>query len=213
MGRLNKKQNQKKLTVAKTAGISKSAVLATLAKKDEDRYDAINFKNPKPLPKTLDELDENPDFQLLLDVPNFKDKSAKPGTFNNKIKKKDRMKVKKDLLRKKLHVIELLKDEEKATKKRQKTAVVGDMKPMVDTLQVIDDLIKEDDEIKQKKLAEQSNIKKASKGTLKQKKAKAQFMKNMTLFNQINNHPEYVKNPFKTISTHIENKMLLESSQ
>ena len=40
--------------------------------KDPDRYNAINFKQPKKLPRTLDELDKDPDFQLLLDVPTFK---------------------------------------------------------------------------------------------------------------------------------------------
>ena len=44
------------------------------------------------------------------------------------------MKIKKDLLRKKLHVCELLKKEEKDAKARKKTAVVGDMKPMEETL-------------------------------------------------------------------------------
>ena len=40
--------------------------------KDPDRYNAINFKQPKKHPRTLDELDKDPDFQLLLDVPTFK---------------------------------------------------------------------------------------------------------------------------------------------
>ena len=47
------------------------------------------------------------------------------------------MKIKKDLLRKKLHVCELLKKEEKDAKARKKTAVVGDMKPMEETLKII----------------------------------------------------------------------------
>ena len=47
------------------------------------------------------------------------------------------MKIKKDMLRKKLHVCELLKKEEKDAKARKKTAVVGDMKPMEETLKII----------------------------------------------------------------------------
>ena len=50
------------------------------------------------------------------------------------------MKIKKDLLRKKLHVCELLKKEEKDAKARKKTAVVGDMKPMEETLKIINKL-------------------------------------------------------------------------
>ena len=105
MGRLNKKLQQKERKKAGGSGISKSAVLATLADRDKkeeeqpdpDRYNAINFKQPKKLPNTLDELDKDPDFQLLLDVPSFMDKSdRKPGTFNasNRVKKKDKMKIK-----------------------------------------------------------------------------------------------------------------------
>lgn len=173
--------------------------------------------NPKKLPRTLDELDKDQDFQLLLDVPTFKADKAerKPGTFNasNRVKKKDRMKIKKDLLRKKLHVCELLKKEEKDAKARKKTAVVGDMKPMEETLKSIDhDIVEEEEEKKKKELDAKSKPKKA-KGTLKQKKAQQNFLKNVSIFNQVNKHPEYVKNPLQTISTHIENKMILESMQ
>lgn len=226
MGRLNKKLQQKERKKGGGSGISKSAVLATLADRDKkkeeeldpDRYNAINFKQPKKLPNTLDELDQDPDFQLLLDVPSFKaDKSdRRPGTFNpsNRVKKKDKMKIKADLLRKKLHVCEVLKKEEKAAKNRKKTAVVGDMKPMADTLDVIVDDIKQDEEEKEeKKRGDKLKAKVKAKGTLKQKKAQQNFLKNMSIFNQVNKHPDYVKNPLQTISTHIENKMILESME
>ena len=49
--------------------------------KDPDRYNAINFKQPKKLPRTLDELDKDPDFQLLLDVPTFKVLTSWPTTM------------------------------------------------------------------------------------------------------------------------------------
>jgi len=237
MGRLNKKLQSKERKKLVNSGISKSAVLATLAKKDqkkeaaaaneqaeekdEDRYSAINFKKPKPLPETLEELDESPDFQLLLDVPTFMDKAAKanknPGTFNNKVKKKDKMKIKKDLLRKKLHVCELLKKEEKSAKARKKTVVVGDMKPLADTLNVIDKDIQEEEEAKKEKVLKEGKVSKkkggGNKGTQKQRKVKETFMQNLSVFNQVNAHPDYRSNPFKTISTHIENKMILESMQ
>jgi len=228
MGRLNKKLQQKERKKAGGSGISKSAVLATLAERDmkkseeeldPDRYNAINFKQPKKLPNTLDELDQDPDFQLLLDVPSFKaDKSErKPGTFNasNRVKKKDKMKIKADLLRKKLHVCEVLKKEEKAAKNRKKTVVVGDMKPMADTLNVIDDDIKQEkkEAEEEKKLSDKSKTKLKAKGTMKQKKAQQNFLKNISIFNQVNKHPDYIKNPLQTISTHIENKMILESME
>ena len=36
-------------------------------------------------------------------------------------------------------------------------------------------------------------------------------MEGMSVFKQVNSHEQYIKNPFETISTHIENKMLIES--
>merc|ERR1712020_300507 len=98
---------------------------------------------------TLDELDTHPDFQLLLldkdtalkqlsqnnstcNVKNYLSSNERGG--GNKIKKKDKMKMRKDLLQKKIHVIKLLKEEEKATKKRKRTVVTGDMKPIFDSL-------------------------------------------------------------------------------
>ena len=52
-----------------------------------------------------------------------------------------------------------------------------------------------------------------NKGFPKQKKVKASFMEGMSVFKQVNSHEQYIKNPFGTISTHIENKMLIESMQ
>lgn len=77
----------------------------------------------------MDELDEHPDFQLLLldkstalqqlaqdsGLSNNKlnqTVSSEKGSIN-KIKKKDKMKMRKELLQKKIHVIKLLKEEEK----------------------------------------------------------------------------------------------------
>ena len=77
----------------------------------------------------MDELDTHPDFQLLLlDKKTALSELARNSqtleighTLHNgeersiqtKIKKKDKMKMRKELLQKKIHVIKLLKDEEK----------------------------------------------------------------------------------------------------
>jgi Ribosome biogenesis protein SLX9 len=42
---------------------------------------------------------------------------------------------------------------------------------------------------------------------------KKEMMSDLSVFQQVLAHPEYTKDPFKTISTHIENKMLLEAMQ
>ena len=79
----------------------------------------------------MDELDTHPDFQLLLldkktalsELARNSQTSEIGHTLHNseessiqtKIKKKDKMKMRKELLQKKIHVIKLLKDEEKGT--------------------------------------------------------------------------------------------------
>ena len=76
--------------------------------------------------QTLEELDSHPDFQLLLLDKNTaieqlaqsssrKHSNAKDNNdnINMKIKKKEKMKMRRELLEKKIHVIKLLKKEEK----------------------------------------------------------------------------------------------------
>ena len=78
--------------------------------------------------QTLEELDSHPDFQLLLLDKNTaiqqlaQSSTRNPGhnstninnsTLKKKIKKKEKMKIRKELLEKKIHVIKLLKQEEK----------------------------------------------------------------------------------------------------
>merc|ERR1719270_2518822 len=124
----------------------------------QTKYDKnVMLKKEKQLPKTLEELDSHPDFQLLLldkntaiqqlaQRSNKNNHNSNNSSFENakeKITKKEKMKIRKELLDKKIHVIKLLKQEEKAMKKRKQTVVTGDLKPMTDTLnQVIQDEIK-----------------------------------------------------------------------
>ena len=78
--------------------------------------------------QSLEELDSHPDFQLLLldkntaiqqlaqsSTRNLNHNSTNinNSTLKKKIKKKEKMKIRKELLEKKIHVIKLLKQEEK----------------------------------------------------------------------------------------------------
>jgi len=128
-----------------------------------------------------------------------------------KVKKKDRMKMKKKLIREKLAAEDVVKKEVKQKKIREKTVVVGDMKPLVDHLNIIDDLIKEDEILEKKEKA--AKPKKMSKGTQKQKKRKNQFMADIALLKEVSKHPQFVQDPFQTITTHIQNKMLMEAEE
>merc|ERR1712008_418605 len=108
----------------------------------------------------------------------------------SKVTKKDKMKIRKDHLQNRLKAIQMIKNEEKASVRRQRKAIVGDLKPFTDTL---DKILDEDNSMKKTK---------AKKQPLKAKPVKQK---------QVLAHPEYNKNPLNTISTHIENKMLMEA--
>lgn len=133
----------------------------------------------------------------------------RPGAAEGKVtKKKDRRLAKAAALRKRLAQQASTLSEAKSRAKREKTAVVGDLKPMADTLDVIDQLLKSDQGARATKDARKKS---KPRNAMKSAKRQAEMMRDLSVFSQVRRHPEYVKDPFKTISTHIENKMLLEA--
>lgn len=69
-------------------------------------------------------------------------KLSKPlGGVKNIISKKEKQKMKKQKLEKRVELTKAAFKEDKAKKVRQKTAVVGDMKPLLDSLPSLDELI------------------------------------------------------------------------
>ena len=116
------------------------------------------------------------------------------------------MKIRKDHLQNRLKAIQMIKNEEKASVRRQRKAIVGDLKPFTDTL---DKILDEDNSSMKKTKAKKQPLKAKP---VKQKHVKDQMLKDMSIFQQVLAHPEYNKNPLNTISTHIENKMLMEAS-
>ena len=168
MGRLNKKLIKSPKS-AKKHGLSDSVLKAvtenqpTLAKNKETLPQA---DAPADVPKIS--------FTFTEDIQRQKQslRTLKKDGKILKVKKKDRMKMKKKLIREKLAADDNVKKEAKQKKVREKTVVVGDMKPLVDHLNLIDDLIKED-EVMEKKENDKKK-KKVSKGTQKQKKRKDQ---------------------------------------
>ena len=82
------------------------------------------------------------------------------------------------------------------------------MKPIFDTL---DQVLTEEVQPREKQKQDKVQRIKKPKGTLKQKRVKASLMNGISMFSQVMSHPQYVKDAFGTISTHIENKMLAEA--
>ena len=185
MGRVDKRAALAKKLKAEKLTLSKSAVAKTLAV--QDKTDLVKMTPPmKP---------------LILDKP-----AAKAVLHStSKVTKKDKMRIKKDQLKRKLEAMQVIKKEEKASKQRKQKAIIGDIKPITDTL---DTLLAEDEA--KKKAAGKTKAKVLK--PVKQKKVKEQMMKDLAIFQQVLKHPQYNQDPFNTISTHVENKMLLEAA-
>ena len=181
MGRLNRRLASAKKLKAENVSLSASTLAKTLAAKDQ-----------KELLKVTPEVQRSVHF--------------KKSSQASKITKKDKMKFRKDHLKQRLEVMQIIKKEEKAAlKRKQKYAIIGDIKPITDTL----DTLLAEDEAKKK---DKKRLIKTTNKPMKQKKVKEQIMKDLAIFQQVLKHPQYNQDPLGTISTHIENKMLLESS-
>jgi hypothetical protein len=65
-----------------------------------------------------------------------------------------------------------------------------------------------------KLLKDKSTMKKkkpVSKSTLKEKKRREQFLKDLQFLKEATAHPEYRKDPLRTISTHLQNSLQANS--
>lgn len=149
---------------------------------------------------------------LVLDKPTLK--SIKKHASFKVITKKDKQNIKKKHLQQKLSGMERAKKESKEAARRKRKAIIGDLKPIQDTLR---DILNEDSSGGIGKTSVKvTSSRKGEKQTIrghagKQKKLQAQMQKDLSIFQQVLAHPEYDKDPFNTITTHIENKMLLEA--
>lgn len=187
MGRFNKRLAAAKLVKNEKKGLSTSAVVKTLAKKEQEQP-LISSKSNK-----IESLPEKPTKKSILKM-----------NTTSKVTKKDKMKIRKDHLQNKLKAIQMIKMEEKAAVKRKSKAIVGDLKPFQDTLNKILDEGNSNQKAQKKK-------KPSKEKPVKQKQVKEKMLKDLSIFQQVLSHPQFNKNPFDTISTHVENKMLLEA--
>ncbi|XP_059099479.1 ribosome biogenesis protein SLX9 homolog [Tigriopus californicus] len=126
-----------------------------------------------------------------------------------RMKKKDKLKLKRKGLENKLEQAHNAKAELKAKKKRDKVPIIGDTKPMSDTLKMLDAILEEDDRQKAKQSAKKKPVQKRK---VKTKDRNSQFTKDLHLFAQVKKHKEFLKDPFNTIGTHLENKALADAA-
>ncbi|EAT36988.1 AAEL010970-PA [Aedes aegypti] len=131
-------------------------------------------------------------------------------TTISRLNKKEKIKFRKDEMLKKVELTQKAFKEDKLKKKREKTAVTGDMRPLLDALPSLDSLfkMKSADTIK---TGVPKYDKKAIPKTKQQlkverlKKKKVDFLARCQKVNQVLKSKKFKKNPKKMIAEHIRN--------
>ncbi|XP_065074156.1 ribosome biogenesis protein SLX9 homolog [Ochlerotatus camptorhynchus] len=128
----------------------------------------------------------------------------------SRLNKKDKVKFRKEEVLKRIELTQKAFKEDKQKKKREKTAVTGDMKPLLDALPSLDSLfkLKSADAIK---TGVPKYDKKAAPKTKQQlnverlKKKRVEFLARCQKINQVLKSKKFKKNPKKMIAEHIRN--------
>ena len=207
MGKLNKKIAHKNPT--KPTGLSSAASKGL-----------ISFKNVIGIPTNVTESPETPaaNFISFSKLVERQPPSSGPGRSKKersgkglegkvgKMGKKERMKLRRGFLVNKLLRSEKIKEEEKQKQNREKNVIVKDTKPLLDNLLEIAEEI-ETDRLKKKERETASSKKKVFKHTMKKKKAKEQFLKDIKFLKAASEDPSYIADPVKTVSVHLRNSI------
>nr|CAD7265879.1 unnamed protein product [Timema shepardi] len=119
------------------------------------------------------------------------DNSGRPTT------KKEKIKNRKEAFLRKLNIAHNLKSETKERKKRQKTAVTGDMRPLLDALPSVS--------CKERTQTFQSKIKKRSVSKMKQRHKS--MLQEILAFQKILSDPTYKADPSGAVTNHIQDKI------
>lgn len=139
-------------------------------------------------------------------------KVAKP-TFKKIISKKDKQHKKKLKLKEKLELTKAAFKEDKNKKKREKTAIVGDLKPLLDSLPSLDELLTIRASSKRTGIAAIDKMSKEPK-TRTGRKNKLLHQKTEKMFDRFDHvqrvwkDPEFQKNPRKLIAEQIRARRL-----
>ncbi|CAH1249738.1 FAM207A [Branchiostoma lanceolatum] len=126
-----------------------------------------------------------------------------------RISKKDKRKMRHDVFLQKLEAAHTAKKRAKETKRRQQTAVVGDMQPLKDALPQLTAFLEQ----QQGGAAAAQEEKKEKGGSLKPKERKRIEQEELSRFQQILQHPQYRQRPVSTIMEHLRNKLSKEQDR
>jgi len=212
--------------------IHSSNKLSTDTAGNQHAADELNFVKRPQTPSRL----TNKMLKSIINVANtsLKKEDTKVPKIKKSLKKSVKSKIKKQAWIKNIEQIKSQIKEKEAKEKREKTAIVGDVKPMIDSLitttgtktfnksknknatKNIDDLfelttIKEEKEtalaaIKSTRLEnrEKNRIKEMSKSIPKQSIRMKKSQEDLALFGELSMHKEFVSNPLEIIKKHIK---------
>lgn len=128
------------------------------------------------------------------------------------ISKKEKQKLKKQKLEKRVELTKEAFKEDKAKKKRQKTAVVGDMKPLLDSLPSLDELLTLRGSSKKtgissidRRIRKKPRTKQERREQLRHEKTE-KMLDRFDHVQKLWNNPEFKKNPRKLISEQIRKR-------
>ncbi|ESO88047.1 hypothetical protein LOTGIDRAFT_234815 [Lottia gigantea] len=122
------------------------------------------------------------------------------------LKKKDKLKLRREYFMQKINAIEVKKKKDKERKKREKTAVVGDMAVIEEALPTLDLLMKTS--TTKEKVPHVPKKRCVQKAKNRVKKG----LSNIKSFKQVLKHSAFKNNPGATINEHLHNKLKQEES-
>ncbi|KAK4296981.1 hypothetical protein Pmani_030564 [Petrolisthes manimaculis] len=120
--------------------------------------------------------------------------------------KRERMKKRHDEFMQKIDAIRVGKQAEKDRRKREKTAIVGDVHPMRNALPSLEELM-----TSSRAKTDNQKLKK-SKGNLKQEDVQKDFLSDVQMFVAVTQDPVFNKDPFAALRQATENRLKYEDS-
>uniref|UniRef100_A0A0B6Z057 Ribosome biogenesis protein SLX9 n=1 Tax=Arion vulgaris TaxID=1028688 RepID=A0A0B6Z057_9EUPU len=123
------------------------------------------------------------------------------------MKKKDKLKIRQEMWTTKIDLIQSAKRKAKESKRKQKTPIVGDLTPIEDALPTLELLMRESSEDSARRNRETTE---KPRSIPKEKKRKEQMMKDISLFQQVLQHPVFQENASAAIKEHLKMKLQTE---
>ncbi|XP_064118119.1 ribosome biogenesis protein SLX9 homolog [Macrobrachium nipponense] len=132
--------------------------------------------------------------------------SALVGKQHEGVSKKERRKQRREELLKTIDTVRACEREAKERKKREKTAIVGDVHPLLNALPSLEEVLAVSYQNKRP-------VSNKVRSTKKQKKATEEMMADIQMFVAVNKDQEFIKDPFAAASKAVQNRVLYEDEQ